>query len=104
MARLFRIKRTRSAYRSNKALIKGVSGLLDLFFFTPLKRSRAEELQRARIAKLQQDRAIGEINLATKANQLLLQDIKIEQKQLELLALKRKLGDPDGYAPPMTEK
>ena len=103
MAKLIRIKRSRSSYRSNKALLKGVTGLLDLFFFTPLKRSRAEELQQARIAKLEQDREIGEINLATKANQLLLQDIKIEAKQLELLALKRKLGDPDGFAPPTSD-
>lgn len=99
MAKLFKIKRNRNSYTSSRYLLNGISGLCKLFL-APVERNRKECLQQAKIAKLVQDHAIGEITLAHKANAVLLQDLQIEIKKLEIIALKHKLGDPDSpFAP-----
>ena len=92
-----RIQRTNSPYRRAARTLRGLKGLCSLFT-GPLVRSRQENLQQAKIAKLQQDREIGETIAGIKANQLVLLDIQIEAKKLELATLRRKLGNPDDFA------
>lgn len=99
MAHKVRIMRSRK--RKPGTMLKGIVGLLDIFYLKPLRKSRAQELQDARVQKLLQDRKIGEIMHGIKSNQLLLQDIKIEQEKLKLKELQRRVGDADDYAPAM---
>lgn len=96
-----KVRIMRSRKRKPGAMLKGIMGLIDIFYLKPLRKARAEELQEARIQKLLQDRRIGEITQGIKSNQLVLQDIKIEQEQLKLKELRRKVGDADDYAPAM---
>jgi len=99
-----RIQRTRNKYRSSHLFLAGIRGLCEVFLIAPVERNRKEALQRAKIEKLVQDREIGQIVQGIKSNQLMLQDIQIEIKKLELIALKRKLGDPDSpFAPPLND-
>lgn len=96
-----KVRIMRSRKRKPGTMLKGIMGLIDIFYLKPLRKARAEELQEARIQKLLQDRRIGEITQGIKSNQLVLQDIKIEQEQLKLKELRRKVGDADDYAPAM---
>ena len=92
-----RIQRSKSPFLRTARTLRGLKGLCQLFS-APLLRSRQADLQQAKIAKLTQDREIGETIAGIKANQLVLLDIQIEAKKLELAALKRKLGNPDDFA------
>jgi len=100
MSQLVRIQRSRSKSRTFRRQLSGIQDLLKMFIIEPIEKQRRMELQDAKLSKLQQDRKIGELEEGIKANKLVLLDIQIEQKKLELLALKRKLGDPDSFAPP----
>ena len=101
MTRSVRIVRRKKFKIWGTDFLNVASDLLNTFYLKPLKKTRQEELQEARIRKLQQDRKIGELTEGIKSNQLVLLDIKIEAKKLELAALRRKLGDPDDYRLPM---
>jgi mevalonate kinase len=68
-----------------------------------IKKQREIDLATARLKKMNQDRKIGEILEGIKSNQLLLLDIKIDQEKLKLIALRRKVGSPDDFAPPSGE-
>lgn len=84
--------------------IKATRTILGVFghFFAA---QRHIDLDNAKLVKLQQDRKIGEIEEGIKHDRLVLLDIQIETKKLELAALKRKLGDPDDpFAPEMTRR
>lgn len=97
-----KIQRRRNASALLSKRIKGFNSLLNLFFIAPMKAQRRIDLDAARLDKMQQDRKIGELEEGIKSNKLVLLDIQIEAKKLELMALKRKLGDPEAFAPEMT--
>ena len=64
-----------------------------------LAASRKIDLDTAKLTKMNQDRKIGELEEGIKANSLVLLDIQIDHKKLELLALRRKIGDLNDFAP-----
>lgn len=102
--RYVKIRRSRPRqYTKNRRLFTGLSGLCALFL-APYKAQAKNNLDEARLRKVQEDREVGQQRKALIANQVVLTDIKIEKAKLELQALKAKLGDPDHpFAKPMDE-
>lgn len=95
--RRIRIQRTRNNLGVFRRNASGISGLCKMLL-APFERQRQIALHNARLEKLQQDREIGEIILGIQHNKLLLQDIEIEKRKLELKKLQRELGElsPEG--------
>lgn len=98
-----RIARSRSPSRTFHRRLQGFQGLLGMWK-SAMGAQRRIDLDEEKILLSQQKRKINELEEGIRANRLVLLDIQIEQKQLELRALKRKLGDPDDFADPMTER
>lgn len=89
-----RIARSKNSPAAFRRQLKGAKGLLKMAL-GGFESRRKIALNDARLEKYNQDHKIAEITEGIKSNQLVLLDIQIEMKRLELLALKRKLGNPD---------
>lgn len=93
----------KSAYQIVHRRITGARTLLKLAS-SHLKAGRQIALDEARLRQFDRDHEIAELILAEKSDKLVLLDLEIEKKKLELLALQRKLGGgADQFADPMTE-
>lgn len=97
MTRRVRIVRTSNPFAKNRRTISGFKSLLKLIK-APLEAQIKSDVLHAKFAKMEQDHRIGELEEAIRANKLVLLDIQIDAKKLELEALKRKLGNPDEFA------
>lgn len=85
--------------------ISGIRTLIDVLYLAPLKHQRAIDLSNAKLAKYEQDMRVAEIALQERHNKLVMQDIEIEKKKLELYALQLKLGKTETeFAAELTER
>jgi hypothetical protein len=97
MTHRIRIVRTSNPFAKNRRTLSGLKSLLKLIK-APLENQIKADLLHAKFAKMEQDRRLGELEQSIRSNKLVLLDIQIDAKKLELEALKRKLGNPDEFA------
>lgn len=103
MARRVRIQRSRpTPFAKNRKLLKTFKigfGLTSRF----LSAQRRIDIEKAKLERVIKQCELDEVNIAYRNNRVVLLDIEIEKKKVELELLKRQVGDPDAFADMMTD-